>query len=122
MANFFILLSFLVVCHDSIRGCVLPSVGPFVGPSVGPSVRRSVTRFFRSAKNGWKRIKMRSVMTRRAEIIRVTTYFVYTNLFSFTLSSLHFAFLRFLRSSAPNQICLNGKKLFPTPKADGGIA
>ena len=28
--------------HDSIRGCVRPSVGPLVGLSVGPLVRRSV--------------------------------------------------------------------------------
>ena len=51
-----------------------------VGPSVRPLVGRSVTRFL-SAKNGWKRLKRRSEMTRRAEIKRVTTYFVYTNLF-----------------------------------------
>ena len=30
--------AFLVVSHDSIIGCVCPSVGPSVGRSVGPSV------------------------------------------------------------------------------------
>ena len=51
---------FLVVSHDSIKGCVRPSVGRSVGRSVG----WSVTSFFR-----------------RAGTSRRTTFFVYTNLF-----------------------------------------
>ena len=62
--------TFLVVSHDSIRGCVRPSVGR--------SVRRLVRRLVR-----------RSVMllSRRAETSRRTIYFVYTNLLQLNLSS-----------------------------------
>ena len=35
------LFSFLVVSHDSIKGCVRPLVGQLVGLSVGPSVRNA---------------------------------------------------------------------------------
>ena len=52
-------LHFLVVSHDSIRGCVRTSVRRSVGRLVGPQ-----PLFF------W-----------RAETSRQTTYFVYTNLF-----------------------------------------
>ena len=56
-------------------------VCPSVRRSVGPSVRRSVRNaFFSIGQKGVETNEMRSVMTRRAEIIRVTTYFVYTNL------------------------------------------
>ena len=54
--------------HDSIRGCVHPSVGPSVGWSVGPSVGPSV---------GWS---VCNAFARRAETSRRTTYFAYTNL------------------------------------------
>ena len=37
---------------------------------------------------GGNKKKMRSEMTRRAEIIQVTTYFVYTNLFTKSRSAL----------------------------------
>ena len=75
---------FLVVSHDSIRWCVRLSIGPSVRPSVGPSVRPSVTRFFWSTKNVQNRARSgrRSIRTaRRAEIRRLTTSVVYTNLF-----------------------------------------
>ena len=44
--NSFDVIDFLVVNHDSIRGCVRPLVGPSVGPSIGRSVGWSVTSFF----------------------------------------------------------------------------
>ena len=73
----------LVVTNDSIRGCVRPCVRPSVSLSVCPSIRPSVgnTNFW-LAKKGQKWAKMRSAMTRRAEIRRVTTYFMNTILFS----------------------------------------
>ena len=68
-SNLSLFFYFLVVTHDSKKVCL--------------SVRLSICNvfFFWSAKKGQKWAKMRSVMTRRAEIRRVTTYFVYTNWF-----------------------------------------
>ena len=62
-----------------------PSARRSVRRSVRRSIRRSVrpsvhNAFFSIGQKWVETNEMRSVMTRRAEIIRVTTYFVYTNL------------------------------------------
>ena len=68
-------------CIESLLNFLQPD---FIKGSVRPSVGPSVTRFFWLSKNAqnWARSDQRSIRTaRRVEIRRVTTYFMYTNLF-----------------------------------------
>ena len=68
------LFVYLFSCYSRLNKSMCRSVDPLVRWLVG-------TANFWSAKKGRKCAKMRSVTTRRAVIRRVTTYFVYTNLF-----------------------------------------
>ena len=77
--SFYTLLTWVTsILSMSVGRSVRPSVGPSVRPSVRSSVRRSVHYAF----------------FRRAVTRRRTTYFVYTNLFSYILvSSLYLLFM-----------------------------